>query len=82
MHFNGSNLGTPRQGHFWFPGPHLNNLGRDPLGNVIAIHTKYQGPRTSSFKGDVKVTVNALMRGAVVEWLEQLGYGAESRRIA
>ena len=24
----------------------------------------------------------ALERGAVVEWLEQLGYGAESRRIA
>ena len=24
----------------------------------------------------------SLMRGAVVEWLEQLGYGAESRRIA
>ena len=23
-----------------------------------------------------------LLRGAVVEWLEQLGYGAESRRIA
>ena len=23
-----------------------------------------------------------LRRGAVVEWLEQLGYGAESRRIA
>ena len=23
-----------------------------------------------------------LQRGAVVEWLEQLGYGAESRRIA
>ena len=23
-----------------------------------------------------------LERGAVVEWLEQLGYGAESRRIA
>ena len=23
-----------------------------------------------------------MMRGAVVEWLEQLGYGAESRRIA
>ena len=23
-----------------------------------------------------------LKRGAVVEWLEQLGYGAESRRIA
>ena len=25
---------------------------------------------------------NAKNRGAVVEWLEQLGYGAESRRIA
>ena len=24
----------------------------------------------------------SLMRGAMVEWLEQLGYGAESRRIA
>ena len=23
-----------------------------------------------------------ILRGAVVEWLEQLGYGAESRRIA
>ena len=25
---------------------------------------------------------NGQMRGAMVEWLEQLGYGAESRRIA
>ena len=30
-----------------------------------------------SFNSDLYVS-----RGAVVEWLEQLGYGAENRRIA
>ena len=30
----------------------------------------------------LKIKPLSLKRGAVVEWLEQLGYGAESRRIA
>ena len=29
-----------------------------------------------------QILLPLLQRGAVVEWLEQLGYGAESRRIA
>ena len=40
----------PPQGHFGPQGHHSNKLGRGPLGK---LHTKYQGPRPSGFRGDV-----------------------------
>ena len=40
----------PPQGHFRPQGHHSNKLGRGPLGNATY---KYQGPRPSSFRGDV-----------------------------
>ena len=40
----------------------------NPLGDLVHVYCFVKG--------------NLYLRGAVVEWLEQLGYGAESRRIA
>ena len=80
----------------WVGGTKVCSRGLGYMTNM-AIIPIYQGHRfcyLSKFLSDISSEVTGLIEaifhmesllsqgGAVVEWLEQLGYGAESRRIA
>ena len=49
--------------------------GLGPLGPLVCSHSRER--KTLSYS-----RINTVNICAMVEWLEQLGYGAESRRIA
>ena len=60
--------------------PSSETLGNYTQGTAVKLMwTRHFSYRQYEF--DI-LTLRLCKRGAVVEWLEQLGYGAESRRIA